>query len=239
MHSPHHPSRDFEGALRSLHGRLMEMGRTVEYQIRYAIETLHNRDVRLLQHVLAEELKINAMECEIDEACTQIIARRSPAAGDLRFLLCAYKMITQLERIGDEAKKIAIVGHPLRADRYRTARLARIREVGEQAVEMLRMTLDGLAELQTDAVSEVIAADARIDEASNMLLREALNDMIADPRSISASIDFIWVVKAVERIGDHARTIAGYLRYMVEGEYGAGALSEAIATETSVHGSSD
>jgi phosphate transport system protein len=161
---------------------------------------------------------VNQLERAIDEACTQIVARRAPAAGDLRFLMMAYKTITDLERIGDEAKKIALVARGLRLNERASPGFPELRVVASMVIDMLRRALDGLARLEAQGVPEVVRLDDEVDEHFKAILRQLLTYMIEDPRTISRSIDVIFVAKALERVGDHAKNISEYVIYMIHGK---------------------
>jgi len=212
-----HSSKDFDAELEHIRTQVLEMGGIVEYQIRYAIEALRRGDVVLAKRVAQDELKVNQLEREIDEACTQVIARRSPAAGDLRFLMMIYKTITDLERIGDEAKKIALVARSVRLNERASPGFPEIRAVSAMVIDMLRRALDSLARLEAQDAPEVVRLDEEVDESFSALLRELLTYMIEDPRTISRSIDVIFVAKALERIGDHAKNISEYVIYVIHG----------------------
>jgi phosphate transport system protein len=213
-----HTSKDFEAELEHIRTQVLEMGGIVEYQIRYAIEALRRGDVALAKRVAQDELKVNQLEREIDAACTQVIARRAPAAGDLRFLMMVYKTITDLERVGDEAKKIALVARGLRLNERASPGFPEIRVVASMVIDMLRRALDSLARLEAQDAPEVVRQDEEVDESFKAILRELLTYMIEDPRTISRSIDVIFVAKALERIGDHAKNISEYVIYMVHGK---------------------
>jgi len=194
------------------------MGRMVEYQIRYAVEALRRGDVALAKRVAEDELKVNQLERQIDEACTQVIARRSPAAGDLRFLMMVYKTITDLERVGDEAKKIALVARGLHLSERVSPGFPEIRVVSAVVIDMLRRALDSLARLEAQDVPDVVRQDQEVDDSFKAILRQLLTYMIEDPRTISRSIDVIFVAKALERIGDHAKNISEYVIYTILGK---------------------
>jgi phosphate transport system protein len=194
------------------------MGGIVEYQIRYAVEALRRGDPALAKRVVEDELKVNELEREIDAACTHVIARRSPAAGDLRFLTMVYKTITDLERIGDEAKKIALVARGVRLNERASPGFPEIRILASMVIDMLRRALDSLARREAQSAPEVVRQDEEVDDSFKALLRELLTYMIEDPRTISRSIDVIFVGKALERIGDHAKNISEYVIYMSLGK---------------------
>ena len=213
-----HTSKDFDAELENIRSRVLEMGGIVEYQIRYAVEALRRGDVALVNRVIQDELKVNQLEREIDEACTQVVARRAPAAGDLRFLMMVYKTITDLERIGDEAKKIALVARGLRLNERVSPGFPELRVVAAMVIDMLRRTLDSLARHEAQDAPEVVRLDEEVDEHFSALLRRLLTYMIEDPRTISRAIDLVFVAKALERVGDHAKNISEYVIYMIHGK---------------------
>jgi phosphate transport system protein len=193
------------------------MGGIVEYQIRYAIEALRNGDMALVNRVIKDEATVNHLERDIDEACTNVIARRAPAANDLRFLTMVYKILTDLERIGDEAKKIALIARGLRLAERASPGMPEIQRVSALVIDMLRRALDGLARLEAQDVPDVVRQDDEVDESFKGILRQLLTYMIEDPRMISRSIDVIFVAKSLERVGDHAKNISEYVVYMIKG----------------------
>jgi phosphate transport system protein len=218
MQSAAHTSKHFDAELETIRTQVLEMGGIVEYQIRYAVEALRTGDAALVSRVIHDEVRVNQLECEIDEACTQVIARRAPAANDLRFLMMVYKTLTDLERIGDEAKKIALVARGLRLAERSSPGLPQIQHIAALVVDMLRQALDGLARFETQVVPDVVRQDEEVDEHFKGILRQLLTYMIEDPRTISHSIDAIFVAKSLERIGDHAKNISEYVIYMTKGK---------------------
>jgi phosphate transport system protein len=218
MQSAAHTSKHFDAELENIRTQVLEMGGIVEYQIRYAVEALRSGDAALVNRVIHEEGKVNQLEREIDEACTQVIARRAPAANDLRLLMMVYKTLTDLERIGDEAKKIALVARSLRLGERTTPGLAQVQRVAALVIDMLRRALDGLARLEAQVVPNIVRLDDEVDEHFKAILRQLLTYMIEDPRTISRSIDIIFVAKSLERIGDHAKNISEYVIYMTTGK---------------------
>jgi phosphate transport system protein len=213
-----HISKLFDAELDHIRTQVLEMGGIVEYQIRYAVQALRTSDAALVSRVIEDESKVNRLEREIDEACTQVIARRSPAAGDLRFLMMIYKTLTDLERIGDEAKKIALAARGLHLNERASPGYPEIRLVTTVVIDMLRRALDGLARLEAQDVPDVVRQDDEVDEHFKAILRQLLTYMIEDPRTISPSLDVIMVAKALERIGDHAKNISEYVIYMIMGK---------------------
>jgi phosphate transport system protein len=218
MQSAAHTSKHFDAALETIRTQVLEMGGIVEYQIRYAIEALRSGDSALVNRVIHDELKVNQLERDIDEACTQVIARRAPAANDLRFLMMVYKTLTDLERIGDEAKKVALIARGLRLTERSSPGMPQVQRVAALVIDMLRRALDGLARLEAQVMPDVVRLDDEVDEQFKAILRQLLTYMIEDPRTISRSIDVIFVAKSLERIGDHAKNISEYVIYVTKGK---------------------
>jgi phosphate transport system protein len=217
MQQTAHSSKQFDAELAAIRAQILEAGGIVEYQIRYAIEALRNGDRSLITRVISDEGRVHDLERSIDAACTHVVARRMPAANDLRFVMMAYKTITDLERIGDEAKKIALLARNLRlSDRVRPG-YPDIKSIATVAIEMLRRTLDGIARTSAEDSPEVVRLDRDVDERFRSILRELLTYMIEDPRTISPALDILFVAKSLERIGDHAKNISEYLVYMIKG----------------------
>ena len=217
MQSDSHTSRDFDADLAAIRSKILEMGGIAEYQVRYAMEALRSSDSRHVTKVIAEEARVNAMERDVDALVTQVLARRGPAANDLRFLMAASKTVTDLERVGDEAKKIALTAQRL-ADRERLRHgHIEIGVVAEIVVDMLRRALDGFARLDDADTMNIQRQDERVDGHFHSILRQLLTYMIEDPRTISPAIELVFVAKSLERIGDHAKNIAEHVVYMVRG----------------------
>jgi phosphate transport system protein len=213
-----HTSKHFDAELETIRTQVLEMGGMVEYQIRYAVEALRSGDTALVTRVIRDEARVNQLEREIDEACTQVIARRAPAANDLRFLMMVYKTLTDLERVGDEAKKIALVARGLRFAQASAPGMPQVQRIAGLVIEMLRRALDGLARLEAQVGPDVVRLDDEVDEHFKGILRQLLTYMIEDPRTISRSIDVIFVAKSLERVGDHAKNISEYVIYMTKGK---------------------
>jgi phosphate transport system protein len=217
MQQTAHSSKEFDAELASIRAQILQAGGIVEYQIRYAVEALRAGDLSLITRVIADEQRVHELERSIDAACTEVIARRTPAANDLRFLMMAYKTITDLERIGDEAKKIALFARNLRlSDRVHPG-YRDVKSIATVAIEMLRRALDGIARSAAEDAPEVARLDREVDERFRSILRELLTYMIEDPRTISPALDILFVAKSVERIGDHAKNISEYVVYMIKG----------------------
>jgi phosphate transport system protein len=213
-----HTSRGYDSQLEHAHALVLQMGARVERQTVDAIECLSSGSVALIDQVLRHELVINSLERSLDELASQVIARRQPAANDLRLLIAVLKATTDLERVGDEAKKIALQARKARQEGgVRVPRQADVRRMAELAIGMLRQALDAFERLDLERTADVVRRDAEVNEAFRGILRQAILAMIEDPRTISAGLDLLFVAKALERIGDHAKNIAGHAIYAVKG----------------------
>ena len=218
MVSAEHTSRQFDAELEAVRARVLQMGGLVESQIKLAIEALVNGDVPLMNRVIADDHRVNALEVEIDESCNQIIARRQPAAGDLRLVMTVIKTITDLERIGDEAEKIARMAKLLsQRERLILPRYTEIKHAAELALDMLHKSLDAFARLDLSCAAQVVRQDELVDEEFRATMRYLITFMMEDPRTISTALEILFVAKAIERIGDHAKNMSEYVVYMVKG----------------------
>lgn len=214
-----HTSTQFDAQLEHVRAEVLRMGGAVEDQLSLAVRALQVGDMYLIERVLDAENRVNALEMEIDELCTNIIARRTPTAIDLRVVTMVVKTITDLERIGDEAKKIALMAREFfRSGRGYMPRYGELRRMSEIAIDMLRQSLDGFARLDADAAPAVARRDLEVDDSFRAVLRELLTYMIEDPRTISATLDIVFIAKALERVGDHAKNISEYVVYMIKGK---------------------
>ncbi|MBU0690064.1 MAG: phosphate signaling complex protein PhoU [Gammaproteobacteria bacterium] len=213
-----HTSKQFDAELEAVRARVLQMGGLVENQIKLAIESLVTGDVALMTQVIEDDHRVNLMEVEIDESCNHILVRRQPAAGDLRMVMTVIKTITDLERIGDEAEKIARMAKLLsQKERLHLPRYNEIKHAGEIALDMLRKSLDAFARLNLTAAAEVVRQDEQVDEEFRAIMRYLITFMMEDPRTISTSLEILFVAKAIERIGDHAKNMSEYVVYMVKG----------------------
>ena len=216
--SDKHLSSQFDADLNAVSSKVLEMGGLVESQITSAMQALNEFDIQIADQVIGAETRLNMMEVEIDEECSNIIARRQPAARDLRLLMAISKTITNLERAGDEAEKIAKRVKRINEDGAgRTVNIAEIKLSGEMAVTILRRALDAFARLDTVAAAQIVRDDKAIDEEFRAFVRKLITYMMEDPRTISAGLDYLFIAKAVERIGDHAKNIAEFIIYIVKG----------------------
>jgi phosphate transport system protein len=213
-----HASKQYDLDLDSIRSRVLQMGGMVESQIRRALEALATGDRTLIDEVIADDHRVNGMEVALDGDCSQVIVRRQPAANDLRMILAITKTVTDLERIGDEAQKIARMARSIHErGGAATQQLVDVRHAAEVALSMLRRALDAFARLDVATAAEVIRDDAAIDSEFQSLLRQLITFMMEDPRTITTALEVVWVAKAIERMGDHAKNMAEYVIYIVKG----------------------
>ncbi|QWD79221.1 phosphate signaling complex protein PhoU [Polynucleobacter sp. MWH-Spelu-300-X4] len=213
-----HLSSQFDADLNGICGKLLEMGGLVESQVSIAMRAFAQLDPELADQVMAREREVNDFEISIDSACTELIARRQPTARDLRLVMAVSKAITNLERAGDEADRIARrTKHIMEDSASHGINTAEIRLSGQMAVSLLRRSLDSFARLDTKAAAEVVHEDKQIDEEFRAFVRKLVSYMSEDPRTISVALDMLFIAKAVERIGDHAKNIAEFVIYIVKG----------------------
>ena len=218
MTNSDHISRQFDADLEAIRANVLQMGGMVESQIKSAIDSLVSGNVALMNKVIEDDHRVNAMEVKIDEACSQVIARRQPAAGDLRLVMAVIKTITDLERIGDEAEKIARMAKLLSQKQgFALPRYQEIKHAAEIALEMLRKSLDAFARLDVTMAAQVVRLDDQVDEEFRAIMRYLITFMMEDPRTISTSLEILFVAKAIERIGDHSKNMSEYVIYMVKG----------------------
>lgn len=214
-----HISHQFDEEMENLRNQVLKMGGLVEQQIKSAIESLQSGSAVGAEKIILKDHKVNALEVNIDETCTQILARRQPAASDLRMVVAVIKTITDLERIGDEAEKIAKMALNLaEEDAGFSNRYAGIRHLADQVTRMVHDVLDAYARLDVDAAVQVVRDDDEADKEYQDLLRMLMTYMMEDPRKISEILDVIWAARALERIGDHAKNIGEYVIYLVKGK---------------------
>ena len=215
-----HLSTQFDAELSGLSNRVLEMGGLVESQVVQGVKALATVDADIAAQVLAAEERVNTMEMDIDRDLSAIIARRQPTARDLRLLIAISRTIANLERVGDEAARIArMVQRLVKSGGASHVRLplSDLAIESDLAIAQLRKALDAFARLDTAQALEVLRADDQIDREFEGLLRKLITYMMEDPRTISASIDMIFVAKAIERVGDHAKNLAEAIIYVVKG----------------------
>jgi phosphate transport system protein len=213
-----HLSTQFDSELNTVSSRVMEMGGLVESQIQQAIQALSQFNSEAANVVLESEKRVNAMEVEIDQALSSIIARRQPTARDLRLLIAISKTTANLERVGDEAEKIArMVLSIIRSGTPRALPASELRVASDLAAGQMRKALDAFARLDTTAAVSILKEDDLIDKEFDSFVRVLITYMMEDPRMISPSLDLLFVAKAIERVGDHAKNIAELIIYIVKG----------------------
>jgi len=212
-----HISKQFDAELESVRSRVLQMGGLVEEQILRAVEALDTGDMERIEKTIADDHRVNALEVGLDEACVHIIARRQPAAGDLRLLITVIKTITDLERIGDEAEKIARMAKLIHAAERQHLPRVDIKHVAQRAVAMLRQSLDAFARLDVAEATRVVKQDTAVDDEYRAIMRQLITYMMEDPRTITRALEILFIAKAIERIGDHAKNMSEYVIYLVKG----------------------
>ncbi|NCO72552.1 MULTISPECIES: phosphate signaling complex protein PhoU [Shewanella] len=217
MNLSKHISGQFNAELDDIRNRVLAMGGLVERQLEQALDALASLDSELAQQVIEGDHKVNGMEVAIDEECTRIIAKRQPAASDLRLILAISKTITDLERIGDACVRIAKAAVEKRANSQQPL-LVSIENMGRHATRMLHSTLDALARMDADQAFELHKEDAKIDKEYEGIIRQLMTHMMEDPRSIPGVLDVLWAARAVERVGDRCKNICEYVIYYVKGK---------------------
>ena len=218
MTTEKHLSRQFDSELNGVSSRAMELGGLVEAQMRQSIQALSQFSTEAADQVIQTEIRVNGMELEIDWELASIIARRQPTARDLRLLMAISKTTANLERVGDEAVKMArMVKAIIESGAARVLPCSELRVAADMASAMLRKALDAFARLDTVAAVAIMKEDDLIDLEFDGFVRKLITYMMEDPRTISASLDLLFLAKAIERIGDHAKNIAEFIIYVVEG----------------------
>lgn len=217
MNLDQHISKQFNTDLEKLRTAVLEMGGLVEGQLADAVKSIETGDLSLAQKVREAEEEVNQREVEIDAECTEVLARRQPAASDLRLVLIVAKAIRDLERVGDEASKIARMAIEIGDEEAVPEGFHELRHMSANVQKMLNAALDAFARFDVPAALKVMREDKHVDREYKSAIREMVTMMMEDPRSISRVLNVIWSLRALERIGDHARNIAEHVIYLVRG----------------------
>jgi len=212
-----HTSKNFDLELEALRTRVLQMGGLAEEQVRKAVTGLYSGDIALLEQVIRDDDKVNQLEVEIDALCNQVIAKRQPTAIDLRMIVSVMKTISDIERVGDKARKIARLGISINSQNGSTPVDVELNHMTDTALRMLRLSLDGFARLDLDQLAEAVHLDEQVNTEYRGIARQLITYMMEDPRTITRSLDILTIAKAIERIGDHATNIAEYVIYMIKG----------------------
>ena len=218
MNTTQHTSQKYNHELEEARSKLMTMGGLVEAQVTNAIKALLDRDSALGEKVAYSDHEINAMEVALDEHCAEIIARRQPTASDLRLLITIIKVITDLERIGDEAEKVGRYAVEMTESATYGDLHNSLRHLGEHVKVMLGDTLDALARLDVAQAMQVVKNNQQVDDEFDSITRQLYTRMLEDPRYIKDSLNVTWCARSLERVGDHCKNICEYVIYLVKGK---------------------
>jgi phosphate transport system protein len=217
-HQHEHISKQYENELFDIRSRVLSLGGLVEDQIESAVKSLLEGDVELAQRVITDDYKVNSLEVSIDEECTQILALRQPTARDLRLVVAVIKTITDLERIGDEAKRIARQAIELVAHYPKKNQLTELEQLARSARALMREALDAFARMDVDSALRVAQQDKHVDSVYEGIMRQQITYMMEDPRAIPVSLAIMWSSRSLERIGDRACNICEYVIYYAKGK---------------------
>ena len=214
----HHISRRFNEDLERVRNKVLSMGGFVEQQLSKAVTSLVEGDSVMGEAVARDDYQVNSMEVSIDEECSRILATRAPAAGDLRVVVAIIKAITDLERMGDECEKIGYIASRLATQERPADKYREIKHLGRIVQDMVHDALDAFARMDAETALRVARQDRLVDEEYESIQRQCITFMMEDPRQIRRALDVTWVVRSLERIGDHAKNICEYVIYMVHGK---------------------
>ena len=212
-----HTLKQFDTELQQLRGKVLRLGGVVERQIIQAMAALASADLALCEQVIGTDHEVNRLEVEIDEDCVHIIAKRQPAARDLRMVMTVIKTITDLERIGDEAKKIAKKTRAMYSSDLTYVPRIELHHSADTVVSMLRQSLDAFARDDCSVAAEVARRDKEVNAEFKAATRQLITYMMEDPRTITRALELLFIAKSIERIGDHAKNISEYVVYMEKG----------------------
>lgn len=207
----------YQEELESVRSRFIEMAGLVETQLLDSVQAIDTLDADLAETVLVKESLIDKMEVELEQDCTQIIALRAPTASDLRSVLGTMRCVGELERVGDEAKKIAKMTVKLQ-DESEIKGYKEVRHLSKGVIKILREAIDSFARMDDEGALRIVEQDNDIDSDYASAIRELITYMMEDPRNISRSINILWVLRSLERVGDHAKNICEAIVYVVRGK---------------------
>lgn len=214
-----HISKQFDAELEAIRSQVLGMAGLVEQQVRQAMEALASADTAIINHVIEQEDQVNAMHTKLDDMCVHMIARRQPAASDLRLVMAVIKSVEDLERIGDKAARICQRAKTIfEGGKMQVPRLNDLNHIADHALDMLAQSLDAFARLDAVTASEVKRMDSQLDTEYRALQRQLITFMMEDPRTITLMLDILWIAKAIERIGDLSVSVAEQVIYLVKGQ---------------------
>lgn len=213
-----HISKQFNKEMEDIRNKVLTMGGLVEQQVELATKAFMSCDMESAEKVIQQDHLVNALEKDIDHECTEIMAKRQPAAFDLRMLIATIKIITDLERIGDEAARIAKMTMRMEGADYYQDKYYEIEHLLELVKEMLNGALDAYARTDTEEVIAITAQDSKVDREYTSITRQLITQMMEDPRNITRALDMLWTARALERIGDHSCNVCEHVIYMVKGK---------------------
>lgn len=213
-----HISKRFDHELENIRNQVLAMGGLVETQVNLGIKALLESDSELARKVVQDDFKVNRMEVEIDEKCVQILARRQPAAGDLRLIVAIIKTITDLERIGDQAEKLGKNQLELVDEGSSISNFVNLEHLGELVSRLLNRSLDAFARMDDEDALKTIAMDQKVNDEFEAMMRQLITHMMEDPRTIRNALRVSWCARALERIGDHSKNICEYVVFLVQGK---------------------
>ncbi len=217
LHLGHHISQQYNAELEEVRSNVLQMGGVVEEQLRFATLALVNGDSELAANVVQNDVRVNAYEVEIDEECTRILALRQPAASDLRLVMAVIKTITDLERIGDEAKRVAKMVVEESSGSMRSEVRQEIEHMATLVRQQLRMVLDAFARTDVETAVAVVRGDTKVDNKYRSITRHLMTYMAEDAKNIPDILKILWAARAMERMGDRCENIAEYVFYLVHG----------------------
>ncbi len=217
-HITGHISRRFDLELEGIRNRMLSMGGLVEDQVEKGIRCLVEADSSLARKVVKRDRKVNRLEVEIDDSCVQILARRQPAASDLRLVVAVIKTISELERIGDQAAKLGKMQLDLQECGLPGSVYRKLEHLGNRVIKILHRSLDAFARMDVDDAMQAAALDVEINAEFESLMRELMTYMMEDPRAIRSALRLSWSARALERIGDHAKNVCEYVVYLALGK---------------------